>query len=167
MGHGDHAHVPFLCLGQDLVPYLRLSDNIKHGAYLVADEEISAAHKCAGNAEALQLAAGKLAGVAVQPLLLYAEGGQHVLTKPAAFLKNAAQLPMGFFCFFRVLIDKLYGAYALLGQGRAVQQNGAVFGAQIARHYHSQRALTVAAGGEKSHDFAALYGKILIFQYEG
>ena len=116
MGHGNYAHIPFLCLGEDLVPYLRLSDNVQHGAYLVADEKIGAAHKRAGNAEALQFTAGKLAGVAIQPFLLYAEGGQHVLTELAAFFEHAAQLPAGIYGLFRVLIDKLHGAYTLIRQ---------------------------------------------------
>ena len=167
MCDGDNAHAALFSLVHNDVPNLCLCDNVQHGAYLVADEKIGAAHKRAGNAEALQFTAGKLAGVAVQPFLFYAEGGQHVLTELAALFKHAAQLPAGIDCLFGVLINKLYRANAFLGQGCAVEKHLTRFRPQITCHYHGKRTFAVAAGGEKSHNLAAFYGEILIFQNEG
>lgn len=76
MGHHQQAQVPAGGLAEEEIPYLGLGDQIQHGGALIAEEELHRGMEGAGQAEPLELAAGKLPGVAGEPALPDVEGIQ-------------------------------------------------------------------------------------------
>ena len=69
MGNQQHAGVFAGGVIEQHMPDVRLGDRVEHGGRLVADQVARARGQRAGDAEALQLAAGQLVGVALQPFV--------------------------------------------------------------------------------------------------
>ena len=167
VGHGDEPHVPPGRLRQDHLPDLGLGDHVQHGADLVADQEVRAAHQGPGHAEALELPPGQLPGEPVQPGPLNAEGVQHVLPQLPALLQHLPQPPPGVDGLLRVLVDQLYRADPLPGQGTAVQEDLPLRGLEVPRQQQGQGGLAIAAGGEERHPLPPLHRQAHVPQDPG
>ena len=92
----DTTQVPAGGLAEEEIPYLGLGDQIQHGGALIAEEELHRGMEGAGQAEPLELAAGKCGNRLEYIIPREYEGGKHIADLPLRqggvgvcdFLKN-------------------------------------------------------------------------------
>ena len=161
MADDEQAQLPPRRLLQQKVPDLGLGNQVQHGGDLVAQEKPGRRPQSPGDAEPLELSAGELRGIALQPARLDVQSVQHPLLHRPALGQGVSQLHQRVHYRLRVLPYHLHRAVAPpMRQGPAVQQHLSPVRLFIAGEQLAQGGLAPAAGGGQPQPLPRLQGQI-------